>query len=153
MIQTDEAGLFAKLVLIRSMRRDNLARQSAVLRHQLAEMEAKAETIGLEITQAINQVDTASPTRLMKLGKLVHGQQLHNSILKAAAANAELERLRQRYRSMEDEILCQRQAADRCAESLRRSVGVVQRTECVLETLHATRKANHSWGSADDIGS
>ncbi|API56731.1 MULTISPECIES: hypothetical protein [Rhizobium] len=131
----DDASLFEKLLQIRNIRADGLARQLAALRHRLVDMEAEAEALALDLHSTGERADAASPTRLLQLGQRVNGQDLHKSLRQAAMVKAELEQLRQRHRSVEGERLNVKEAAAQYAVGLARAVRIVRRTECVLESL------------------
>ncbi|WP_205923386.1 hypothetical protein [Rhizobium leguminosarum] len=131
----DDASLFEKLLQIRNIRADGLARQLAALRHRLVDMEAEAEALALDLHFTGERADAASPTRLLQPGQRVNGQELHKSLRQAAMVKAELERLRQRHRSVEGERLNVKEAAAQYAVGLARAVRIVRRTECVLESL------------------
>ncbi|NKL24583.1 hypothetical protein GFM07_37305 [Rhizobium leguminosarum bv. viciae] len=120
---------------IRNIRADGLARQLAALRHRLVDMEAEAEALALDLHFTGERADAASPTRLLQPGQRVNGQELHKSLRQAAMVKAELERLRQRHRSVEGERLNVKEAAAQYAVGLARAVRIVRRTECVLESL------------------
>ncbi|ANP90523.1 hypothetical protein [Rhizobium leguminosarum] len=129
----DDASLFEKLLQIRNIRADGLARQLAALRHRLVDMEAEAEALALDLHSTGERADAASPTRLLQLGQRVNGQDLHKSLRQAAMVKAELEQLR--HRSVEGERLNVKEAAAQYAVGLARAVRIVRRTECVLESL------------------
>ncbi|EJK86955.1 hypothetical protein [Rhizobium sp. AP16] len=131
----DDANIFAELLLIRNIRADGLARQLAALRHRLVDMEAEAAALALDLRSTAERVDAASPTRLLQPGQQVSGQELHTSLRQAAMVKAELEQLRQRHRSLEEERLNVKEAADQCETRLARAARIVRRTECVLESL------------------
>jgi len=131
----DNANLFAKLLLIRNIRADGLARQLAALRHRLVDMEAEAEALALDVRHAAERADAASPMRVMQPGRLVKGRELHKSMREAAIVKAELGRLHQYKRCLEEERLCLRRSVDECAARLTRSVRIVRRTEGVLDNL------------------
>ncbi|MGO4486602.1 hypothetical protein [Rhizobium aegyptiacum] len=131
----DDASLFEKLLQIRNIRADGLARQLAALRHRLVDMEAEAEALALDLHSTGERADAASPTRLLQPGQRVNGQELHKSLRQAAMVKAELEQLRQRHRSVEGERLNVKEAAAQYAVGLARVVLIVRRTECVLESL------------------
>lgn len=137
----DDANIFAELLLIRNIRADGLARQLAALRRRLVDMEAEAEALALDLRSTAERADAASPTRLMQPGRQIEGRELHGSLRQAAMMKAELEQLRQRQRSLEEERLKVKEAADQCEMRLARSVRIVRRTECVLESLEEDRPA------------
>ncbi|MEF3129748.1 hypothetical protein [Rhizobium leguminosarum] len=131
----DDASLFEKLLQIRNIRADGLARQLAALRHRLVDMEAEAEALALDLHSTGERADAASPTRLLQPGQRVNGQELHKSLRQAAMVKAELEQLRQRHRSVEGDRLNVKEAAAQYAVGLARAVRIVRRTEYVLECL------------------
>jgi hypothetical protein len=132
----DDASLFEKLLQIRNIRADGLARQLAALRHRLGDMEAEAEALALDLRSTAERADAASPTRLMQPGRQVNGRELHTSLRRAAMVKAEVEQLHQRQRSLKEEHLNVKEAADQYAVRLARAVRIVRRTECILESLN-----------------
>jgi hypothetical protein len=143
----DDKATFAELLLVRNIRADGLGRQLAALRLRLSDMEAEAEALASQIGQAAERVVSASPTQLMRPGRLVGGLELQEQALKAVTAKAALERLEQSSLSMGAELARLRQSAEEWTERLTRSVHIVRRTECVLEMLREEGSEEEGPGS------